>query len=99
MSACSLEHGDYAKTPGILPTVGTHVDLLKKKKNDMFQGTKATPFICNTVFQNRSLMREISLFCEDNLISIHTVVRTDVFGHDTLVKRGIYFESRKDLFF
>lgn len=64
----------------------------------MFQGTKATPFICNTVFQNRSLMSEISLFCEDHLISTHTVVRTDAFGHDIFVKRYIYFESRKDLF-
>ena len=35
LSACSLEHGDSSKTPYILPTVGTHVDLLKKTKKKL----------------------------------------------------------------
>lgn len=61
----------------------------------MNRRTKATPFICSTVFQNRSLMSKSSLFCKDNLISTHAVSRADAFVHNTLVKGHIYTSIEK----
>lgn len=63
----------------------------------MNQRTKATLFICSTVFQNRSLMSKSSLFCKDNLISTHAVSRADTFVHNTW-ERAYLYKHRKDIF-